>query len=547
MNTTLLFFALLVPVSGFIAWAGDRIGHVIGKRRQSLFGLRPRHTAILITILTGVGISAASFGMMFLSSASFRDVVQRGSQLRRENEQLSQKIQETGERVKQLQSAAVLADQERQRAEQARIEAAKRRTEAEGKFSEATVSLKQAEEALATEKARLGRTQGSLEAAERQVGLARGAVREARQRREKAEAAAKTIEVRLTSAREEAKKAQLLAGRATREFNLVVQEQKRRLTGQRGELAALGVQVVEQTKRLADQQRTLDEQGGQAERQKREVMRLASELETLEEQRKELAARRKEAQESLDEAQASLNEISKTTMALRNGQISYRVGEEVARLGITGGSEWKVHNALEGLLTVASRQAEKRGARMASGAIRAVWIPERRVMDEAGKLQSIAEFEAIHTAAKNISKSKDEVVVVVTALGNAVMGEPVPVDIRTWRNPLILTAGQPLGELVLEGNRPGAEIADSLYRFLRGEVHKKLLEAGTIPFGDADEQSVGETSMATLLKALDAVRAIRTKARVTVRAAKDLRAADPVALEFEVKPVEPPTITISDR
>ena len=355
------------------------------------------------------------------------------------------------------------------------------------------------------------------------------------------------MEVRLVSARDEAKKAQALADRATREFNLVVQEQRRRLTGQKGELAALGVQVADQTKRLADQQQVLDERGGQAERQKREVARLATELDTLEEQRKELATRRKEAQESLNEAQTSLNDVFKTTVALRNGQISYRVGEEVARLGITGGSEWKVHNALEGLLTVASRQAEKRGARTASGAIRAVWIPERRVMDEDGKLRSVEEFEALHAAAKNISKSKDEVVVVVTALGNAVMGEPVPVDIRTWRNPLILTAGQPLGELVLDGNRPGAEIADSLYHFLKVEVHKKLLEAGTIPIGDTGEQSVGETSMVTLLKALDAVRAIRTKARVTVRAAHDLRAADPVALEFEVKPVEPPIITTSDR
>ena len=63
MNTTLLFFALLVPISGFIAWAGDKIGHVIGKRRHSLLGLRPRHTATLVTILSGVGIAAVPGGL----------------------------------------------------------------------------------------------------------------------------------------------------------------------------------------------------------------------------------------------------------------------------------------------------------------------------------------------------------------------------------------------------------------------------------------------------------------------------------------------------
>ena len=185
MNTTLLFFALLVPVSGFIAWAGDKIGHVIGKRRHSLLGLRPRHTATLITILSGIGISAASFGVMFLSSASFREVVQRGSQLRRANEELGQQIHQSGQRVRQLQSEATVAEQERQRAEQARSEAARKRVEAEGKFSAASETLKQAEAALAEEKTRLGRTQGSLEAAENQVALARSAVTEAKRRRDK--------------------------------------------------------------------------------------------------------------------------------------------------------------------------------------------------------------------------------------------------------------------------------------------------------------------------------------------------------------------------
>lgn len=535
MNTTLIFFALLVPVSGFIAWAGDKIGHVIGKRRHSLLGLRPRHTATLVTILSGVGIAAASFGMMFASSASFRDVIQRGGQLRRENEQLGQQIRQAGQRVRLLQHEATLAEQEQKKAEQARTEATKRRNEAEAKFTSASSSLTLAEASLLEEKSRLGRTQASLEAAQQRVSQARSALDEARQRREHAEAAAKVVEGRLAAAREEARKAQGLADRATSEFNLVVQEQKRRLEGQRGELERLNTQVAEQTQRLSDQQRTLENQSTQATQQKREVGRLAMELELLEKQRQELEKRRNEAQDSL-------NEVLKVTIALRNGQISYRVGEEVARLSVPSGNEWKVHNILEGLLMTASRQAEKRGARTAPGGIRAVWIPERQIQGDDGKVQNLAEVDALHTAAKNISKSKEEVVVVVTAVGNAVVGEPVPVDIKTWRNPLILTAGQSLGELTVDGNKPGAELAETLSRFLRGEVRKRLLEAGTIPIGDMGEQSVGETSLDTLLKALDSVRSLHARARVTVRAARDLRAADPVALEFEIKPVEAPVV-----
>ena len=65
----ILVLLLLVPLSGFIAWAGDRIGHRIGKRRQSFLGLRPRHTATVFTIGAGIGIALVSFGLLLLSDA----------------------------------------------------------------------------------------------------------------------------------------------------------------------------------------------------------------------------------------------------------------------------------------------------------------------------------------------------------------------------------------------------------------------------------------------------------------------------------------------
>src|SRR5688572_10736260 len=89
MNVALLFFLLLVPLSGFIAWAGDRIGHKSGKKRHTLFGLRPRHTATLITIAAGMCISIVSFGMMWALSDTFREVMARGSELLQENKRLS--------------------------------------------------------------------------------------------------------------------------------------------------------------------------------------------------------------------------------------------------------------------------------------------------------------------------------------------------------------------------------------------------------------------------------------------------------------------------
>lgn len=66
---------LLVIMGGAIAYLGDRIGLRVGKRKLTLFGLRPRHTSILITILTGVVITGASVGLLSLASADVRTAI----------------------------------------------------------------------------------------------------------------------------------------------------------------------------------------------------------------------------------------------------------------------------------------------------------------------------------------------------------------------------------------------------------------------------------------------------------------------------------------
>jgi len=67
----LLILALLV-LGGVLSTLGDRLGSLVGKARLSLFNLRPRHTAVLITVLTGSMISAVSLGLMLLVSQQLR-------------------------------------------------------------------------------------------------------------------------------------------------------------------------------------------------------------------------------------------------------------------------------------------------------------------------------------------------------------------------------------------------------------------------------------------------------------------------------------------
>ena len=71
MTGWVLLLSLLI-LGGVLSTLGDRLGSRVGKARLSLFGLRPRQTAVVITVLTGSLISALSLGMMLLVSRQLR-------------------------------------------------------------------------------------------------------------------------------------------------------------------------------------------------------------------------------------------------------------------------------------------------------------------------------------------------------------------------------------------------------------------------------------------------------------------------------------------
>ncbi|MFL0769120.1 MAG: DUF3084 domain-containing protein [Prochlorococcus sp.] len=71
MTGWLLILSLLV-LGGVLSTLGDRLGSRVGKARLTLFNLRPRRTAVVITVLTGSLISALSLGLMLLVSRQLR-------------------------------------------------------------------------------------------------------------------------------------------------------------------------------------------------------------------------------------------------------------------------------------------------------------------------------------------------------------------------------------------------------------------------------------------------------------------------------------------
>lgn len=68
----ILIFAVLI-LGGVIAALGDHLGSKVGKAKLRLFDLRPRQTAIVLTVLTGTLIAASTLGILFTFSKSLRE------------------------------------------------------------------------------------------------------------------------------------------------------------------------------------------------------------------------------------------------------------------------------------------------------------------------------------------------------------------------------------------------------------------------------------------------------------------------------------------
>ena len=153
----ILILAILI-LGGLIAALGDRIGTKVGKARLRLFELRPKQTAIFITIVTGILISGSTLGVLFTLSKSLRQgVFQLDEILRKRREVKSELSAVTAEKElveKELKQAQIRQEQVNERLLITDNELKQTQSQLQT-FSEKTEELKQEFDKLIEEKENL--------------------------------------------------------------------------------------------------------------------------------------------------------------------------------------------------------------------------------------------------------------------------------------------------------------------------------------------------------------------------------------------------------
>lgn len=155
---------IMAVVGGLIAYIADKMGSKIGKKKMTLFGLRPKYTSILLTVLSGTVIAVLTIAVMAIASESARTALFGMDKLQRELKLLNQEKQTAAAELDEAKNRVTAQNQQIELLDGRIREAQTENDVMEAKLTEANAmySQAQAEVALLTE----ARTQLTSEVSE---------------------------------------------------------------------------------------------------------------------------------------------------------------------------------------------------------------------------------------------------------------------------------------------------------------------------------------------------------------------------------------------
>ncbi|MFY9233912.1 MAG: DUF3084 domain-containing protein [Fimbriimonadaceae bacterium] len=503
------FLATIILASGGIAYFADWLGRKLGKKRLTFGRLRPRHTAALGTVLSGMIISTLTIVILMISSADVRDWIIKGNAAIREAKaaqtlavdlrgQLATLVGQKGQmeaQVKLLQGSIATLNQD---VAVLRKESA----EAKAKLAEATE--------------RLAGAQGRLAAAETQVRKAAGQVAEARATMKSAQTARK----KAVGDRDYAIKEMNDAQKRAAEIDQELREKERQLSDAQTQLTDRQREMDELDKRFATLTSTLNTTQSD----------LVDANQDLDQVNRQLELSKIELDKIRSDVKALTIGLEGNLYATRRTGLVVLYGQELARIQLPPGqTPNQVRAMLENVLSHAAKTAEELGVKPARSGVPAANLRDQ--MPE-GKLITVEQQkQAVISAAAN---QNEESVIIASAFWNVFEGEDVPLMVAAYRNPLVYTQGQIIAETMIDGRRDDQAILTQLTEFLRVKVKQKALADKMIPAAGR-EQSLGEVTFEELFALTRDIKGTNRQVRLVAVAKQDTRAADPLRMDLRMR------------
>jgi uncharacterized protein (DUF3084 family) len=495
-----LMVAVFCVVGAAIAYFADALGRTLGKKRASLWGLRPRHSAAVITTCAGFLIPLVTVGLLWVVSSDVRTIMREGSRAAAERDR---KVKELGE-VQRL----VLEREREAEALGRQRDLARRdldRTRAELTASSAEVSrLSQEARRLERQAQRLrssvAQARRSLVAVQAQLGRSRD----------------ENIALAATNRLLRAENATLLRdhrayGRDSIVLRMELEGLKRQVAGAQEEVRQAQADLAQVNARY-DEAREAFQQDLERARADLETARLRTDQARGEVERLRLIS--DNLLQGLDNA--------------RTRPMIFALGEEVSRTPLPANlGEEAAANAVAAALRAARAEALNRGAGPMPGDAAAL-----RPLEVAGQRVSVEEQE--RAAVRALTGKGEQSVVLTYALWNVFAGESAPVRLVVQDNPLVYEQGQLVAETRIDGNLGQNAIVESISRFLQETVAQQAIAARMIP-AEGRPERFGTVESEALIRLMGDIQGSGRLVRVQALASEPTRAADPLRLEFRVR------------
>ncbi len=401
----IVLIGVMIVTGGLIAFIGDKIGTKIGKKRLSIFGLRPRHTSIIITIITGILITGLSIGTLAIVSKDVRTALFGMEEL----------------------NAAIASTRSAEEYKRADAELSTARDEIS--------NLKNEQQELEKESERL------------------------------------------------------------KEGNERLETEKNQLLAQNENLSNTNENLINANKNLSDTNSELENKNNA----------LSETNNTLTQDNEKLSKDKSELEEHTKNLRDGL-------IAIREGDIVFRAGEVLASAVIKGNRS--VESVSSDMNRLADEVSKNIAERFGDSTDSSVWIYQP-------ELQS-----AIDT----ISKSKQDVVIRISAAGNLVRGEPIRTSLLLYPNEDIYSANDYIFSHSYEV-KTNEDIERIVREFLT-EVNHAAVEKGVLP--DPITGNVGVMEGTQLYELMDKISASRGKITLIARARENVKSIGPLRLNIKV-------------
>ncbi|MEG4106073.1 DUF3084 domain-containing protein [Microcoleus sp. S13_C5] len=347
----ILVFVILV-LGGVIATVSDRLGTKVGKARLSLFKLRPRDTAVVVTVMAGSILSAITLGILFATSKPLRtgvfridEIQKRLNNARREIDQATQEKNLVETELAQARTAQAQARANLEQinqslqaanAEQARtqtklkslraqlnsVQAAKSKTEEQ--LSQVEAAKSETEEQLSSVEAAKSRTEEQLKLVETIRSTTKAQLDRTENQLKTVSAQKTTLGAEIAQLQEE--RQQLIEQREQVKTQIAQRDQEiakreREIAKRDQEIVARNELIAQRDKEIAQRVQNLAERDRTIVERDKVIAEREALLETLAQQQAQLEQQQTLLQQQVQVLERDFQAIREGTVAIRRGQI----------------------------------------------------------------------------------------------------------------------------------------------------------------------------------------------------------------------------------